>query len=77
MVEPNLCQSIDTFSVLNKVIIYKFRGEPFFMEQNMYDIWAGFGPVGSTENFRMAVDYAGVPYGVRLVRPRSYFDFAK
>ena len=33
------------------LIIYKSRSEPY--ERTQYEIWAGFGPVGSTENFGM------------------------
>ena len=34
-----------------KVNIYKSRGEPFYGTE--YKIWTGFGPVGSTEDFRL------------------------
>ena len=36
------------------LIIDKSRSEPF--ERTQYDIWAGFGQVGSTENFALGYD---------------------
>ena len=43
-----MCPLQSLFRTGNKVIIYMSRGTE-------YDIWAGFGPVGSTENFGLGL----------------------